>query len=498
VPFVYPEVRSLLAGGVETAYQLHSLPLQLWVESGAFGLVALLLLVCGGFGVLVGRLRSLPRRPGPGLTPWEAAAQALAGYGTAALFDAQFDVPLIAWVCLSWLAFLGPAGRAADRTRTIAPRIFGGLVLAVGVSACLMLASLWHARWELAVGLSLEQRGDLAAAAGAFERSAAALPESPHALNRQALVLLRRAAGTGGSAEAATSRDAALDAFRKSLAMDPLQEPILAAYAWTRLPLDPSVSRLGFLECQRLVPDRESTLVGLALAQARLGERGPALTTLALACVASPAFALSPAWNEPPLEPYRDSVRALLPEVWPAVLARGQTQAAVARSLSAQAIVFWILGLESSSENVPPGIPPQIGEFLDAIERGQGHRTVESLSELLKAGGLPGVSPVEQAGFAERLERIGTGGGAAAFLRTELRPGSPGILRETVLRRHYGIMHRVPEDPGYPDVFPRLSDPALLRWIGPFLTCPAHERIKVAGWLESLPTEAGGESSSAR
>ncbi len=121
-PRLYPAYRRQVDGGVETAFQLHSTPLQLAADAG---LVASLLA-----GALVGcaLLRGLLGMRQGRTVPWECAVTgiALAGYVVYALTDYQLDVPVIAAAVGAMLGLLLQDDANADGSGVATSRIHGG------------------------------------------------------------------------------------------------------------------------------------------------------------------------------------------------------------------------------------------------------------------------------------------------------------------------------------------------------------------------------------
>lgn len=242
-PLVYPRFRAGLDGGVETALQLHSTPVQLWADHGAPGMLVLL-----GFAVLVAHATF--RRRGEPLVA--AASAALAGYAGFALFDYELDVPVFAFAVAAATAALTAASPSAI---SVSPRR----------------------------GLLLATLGALALIAGFGRRDPAP------AMNVRALAI------------AATDRPAAIDLLRASLQRDDAQEIAHFNLGWLFVVDDPAEAERHFLAAARLVPDKGGVYLGLALA--RLNQRpdstSPAAAALALECLNDPLFLTSPWWRTP-------------------------------------------------------------------------------------------------------------------------------------------------------------------------------------------------------
>src|SRR5581483_6271138 len=187
-PLVYPLYRARLSGGVPTALQLHSLPVQLWADTGAAGLLCAL-----GMAVLVaGALWKNPNVLVPGL--------ALAGYGVFALSDFELDVPVFAFLLAVNTAACAPAA-----AKGAAPRMRQGLGLTALAVAVLITA---------------------------FGRS-----DPPPGLNVEALAL--------GGDPAQAGRAIAL--LEQSLALNPNQGIAQCNLAWLLVARDPPAAERHFL-----------------------------------------------------------------------------------------------------------------------------------------------------------------------------------------------------------------------------------------------------------
>jgi O-antigen ligase len=156
-PLVFPRYRAHLDGGAEDVLQLHCLPVQLWAELGAAGLLA-----AAGFLILAWR----GRRTDP------AAALTLAGYAVFSLFDAQFDVPVFGFGVATLAALLAapaPVKHRNSRLVGLATLVTLGLIVAFGRPAATASVN--------AAALSAAHRGDRNAAVHGLEASLALNPD---------------------------------------------------------------------------------------------------------------------------------------------------------------------------------------------------------------------------------------------------------------------------------------------------------------------------------
>ena len=244
-PWVYPRYRAGLAGGAENVLQLHSLPVQVWADAGACGLVCLL----GMGGLLVA---AIWRRRDDDDEPLvsHAAVLALAGYGVFALMDFQFDVPIFAVV----VALCG-AGLAPGAGAVVSSRARGGI--AVGVMLAVLAVALLGRR------------------------------DPTTALNAEALDLARNPAQAGR----------AIALLRDSLARNPDQEIAHFNLGWLLVVRDPVAAERHFLAAARLVPDKGGVYFGLGLARLNHDDATGAAQAWALECLNDPIFLASPWWQ---------------------------------------------------------------------------------------------------------------------------------------------------------------------------------------------------------
>jgi O-antigen ligase len=270
-PLVYPRYRAQLDGGVETALELHSTPVQIWADTGSAGIVCVLalaaLVACSLWK------KSAPAAPNRRLK--NSAGLALAGYGIFALTDFQLDVPVFLFLAAACSAACAPAAASLA-----SPRVRLALAIAV-----LTLATL----------ISVLGQGD----------------PTP-ALNIDALALDRDPAQAGR----------AIALFEKSLALNPEQEISHFNLGWLLLVRDPAAAETHFLAAAHLVPDKGGVYFGLGLARLNQGRAAPAAQALALECLNDPIFAASPWWRVPALAPLRAPTAALVAQNYGELAAR--------------------------------------------------------------------------------------------------------------------------------------------------------------------------------
>jgi O-antigen ligase len=243
-PLAFPRYRAELEGGAENVLQLHSLPIQLWAELGAAGLICL-----AGFVILLVRAARVDA----------AIVVALVGYGCFALTDWQLDVP----VFTAALALLAAAA-APPATLAVSPKFgyaIGGLTV-----ACLLLL------------LGLARRDPVPS------------------LNVRALALAR---DPGRAAEAS-------GLLEESLRLNGDQEIAHFNLGWLRVVANPSAAEQHFLAAVHLVPDKGGAYFGLGLARLNQGRRDEAAHAFAMEALNDPSFQFSPWWREPAIAALRD------------------------------------------------------------------------------------------------------------------------------------------------------------------------------------------------
>lgn len=247
-PLVFPRYRARLDGGAENVLQLHSLPMQLWAEMGAAGVLCAVL----GIALL--------------LRDWRgdsAAALALAGYAIFSVFDFQLDVPVFGFAVAGLLAAIARPPPTPARF---------GVSAGLGVAATAIAVSV----------LTLGHRDPT--------------PELNSAALRDSLV------------QAQPERSIAL--LQSSLALNDDQEIAHFNLGWLLVTKDPPAAARHFLAAARLVPDKGGVYFGLALAELNAGHRDAAADALALELLNDPVFVLSPWWQVAEIHALQPATRA--------------------------------------------------------------------------------------------------------------------------------------------------------------------------------------------
>lgn len=302
-PLAYPEFRRDVSGGVDTALQLHSAPLQVAVDLGVTGFVAMIALLGAP---LLGFWRVSPPANAPaGAT----AGLAVIAYGVFAIYDYQLDVPLfpaVGALCLALLCSAGKSPRPLPRWPALAAI---AVVLALAGGPCFRQL---HAHALLSSAVDALEDKDVPTFVERARRAVAADPDGTAAANALALRLGEQARNASDPAERSRNLQEAIPLLELSLARDPEQELCRTNLGWLRLPFDPTAALRDFRAAAKMVPDKEGLWLGQALAQLALGQRDNALASLANECLATPRFLFSPEWRSAPLDALRtDATRKL-------------------------------------------------------------------------------------------------------------------------------------------------------------------------------------------
>ncbi|MEZ5275166.1 MAG: O-antigen ligase family protein [Opitutaceae bacterium] len=314
-PLTYPLYRSRLEGGVESALQLHSLPVQIWADLGLIGIV-----LTAGIGLVALRRLSKVFRKGwaGGLQTANekllaSAATSTAGYLAFSLTDFQLDVPVFAALLAINLGVIFGVTRMEPRVSIGGDRLLlrNRHHLALIASIGILIPVLWtsvHAtisRHAFSSAVDRLERGDTG---GYVEDVSAAMRWSPGNAfyPTSAAIGLLRFAYRGGSPETVAALKAeAADFLGQSLDLDDDQEIAHFNRGWLLLPTDPVAAEHHFRRAAKLVPDKGGVYLGCGLADFEQGDRDAALTGFALEIVNDPRFATAPFWDIPSFAPLR-------------------------------------------------------------------------------------------------------------------------------------------------------------------------------------------------
>ncbi len=266
-PLAYPRFRAQLDGGSENVLQLHSLPVELWAEFGAAGVLVAL----GALGLAI---RSAFRGRADSVSPPSESSNhggltesalprateillGLSGYLVFSLTDWQLDVPVFAAIAAVGCALLATRGAAA-----------GSGARGVGLLAPI---------FSVLVGLLLGRSDPT--------------PE----MNIEGLVF--------GTNPVTADRGAGL--LRASLEQNPDQEIARFNLGWLLVVRDSAEAERQFLAAARLVPDKGGVWFGLGLARLNQNNPAGAARAFALEGLNDPAFLFSPWWKTTPFASLR-------------------------------------------------------------------------------------------------------------------------------------------------------------------------------------------------
>ena len=472
-PFVFPEIRAQLNGGVETAFQLHNGPLQLWVDHGLLGL-----LCATAFAVVLLRstLRWLKSPPSSLRTFALASALALIGYFVMFVTDYQLNL-------ITFVAALGlQAGLvlAAPTTNTPVARLeirwIGGAILAASIAIVIVLIPAWRARQCYWSAWDTDQPAERLAR---LERTVELAPRNPYYLNQLALRRARLAEQATDTTAATALRTQARAELSHSLKLDPAQEPAHAALGWLWLNENPKLAETHFRAAIALLPDRDTVHLGLALCLLAQGNQPATTRELALECLASPFFVASPLWTQEPLIPLHDSVMKQLFKDYALALQLPHTpQWRKPQLIYASAFVRWWLG----------GQPPTIAELKVALPHQQqffaqlatpNHPPNTNQSYpwdlLVRARLAPSKAeailnshdrPPNKQAIAGALARLSRPTPDFATLLRSSEPTNIGSVNNQITRVHYSIMNNILDGPGYEDLAPRVTDAFTAEYAG--------------------------------
>ena len=307
-PLTYPEYRSSLDGGVESALQLHSTPIQIWADLGLAGcLICLLILgliLSHGFRTLTARASNQALSPKPILA---SAIVSTVCYLAFSVTDFQLDIPVFAGLLAINLGII-LAARSGDRTDSASTdrpesavrfhsiRIVG-IILLVPVLWATAQSLLARATFSSAV-TRLERHdipGFLRAASAAENRSRgnAFYPTSAGS------GLLRLSFAETDPNQKAELESLAIDAFLRSLKVSDAQEIAHFNLGWLLLERDPESAERHFLRASELVPDKGGVYLGVGLARYEQNDREKAIDGFALEVVNDPIFITAPFWDIP-------------------------------------------------------------------------------------------------------------------------------------------------------------------------------------------------------
>lgn len=487
-PFVYPEVRAQVVGGVETSYQLHNGYLQFWADHGLVGLLAGAwvagLALRGGWAYLRDSAHP-PLMRSLGL----ASMYSLMGYAAMAATDYQLNVPWIVGalglhlgLLLSANVQLDPSPNRAKLQRGTGYALVGSALL----GTLLFLLPDWRARHAFWAAWWATPEKDLVGIVTRLKEAAEADPGNPFYRTSLGLQLATTARQISNPSAAAGATRGALAELQRSLALDSAQEPVHAALGWLYLSDDPKKAQAQFLSALKLIPDRETLHLGLALARLTSGDRTGGIHALALECIIDPAFLASPYWGQNELNEILPQVTAELFRSYDKIILDPRTPdwrkpaLRYARAWSH----WWIHGTLPQKNDLDGAVPSARAFFSALIEAKNADQTLYVGDFALPLRGL--VAAQQSSAQAEHILRqtLSDAEGAAiqaAVARLSLPAQriedllrSPPVAGEQILSRpiyrlHYNIMCRNLDGPGYADLAPRDTYAFFATFVTPLL-----------------------------
>lgn len=488
-PFVYPEVRSQLVGGVETSFQLHNGALQIWVDHGVLGVLAVaILMTC----LLIGAIRWLrtPTASTAAARPFAlASVYSLCGYIPVFLTDYQFNVPQIVAIIALHAGVLLGAPRATvssgHNDRTHWSKVCGAAILAGTAGLLFVLVPEWRAKQAFWSAYWTTSEADKKAILAHLHDAVAAAPSNPFYRTMLGLQMAEEATAPANTQSAAALQQMAKQELLRSLKIDPVQEPVHAGLGWLALEENPPEAESHFRQALHYIPDRDTLHFGIALCRLKQNDESGAVENLALECLVYPSFYASPLWLQPPFlqlkAKTRDTLdtfigglirdpatpswrksRLLYLRAWGRWWDGGPPPGASDTLKEEPTVRVFFSQLRETNQNAPnPSLPRQVRALWAAWHNlGTATDTLSSSAPNLSKAALEGATARLQASAPafDQLVRMPA-------------PENAGVVWQPVLRLHYNIMYRNVDGPGFPDLAPRARDMFIDEFIG-FLIPP--------------------------
>jgi uncharacterized protein involved in response to NO len=300
VPLLYSKYRPLWGGWeAEQAYQLHSLPIQIWAELGLMGvgLMALLLII------LFRQLRKTDVSDRLSLSIFVS----LIAYGVQSLWDYQLDNPAIAGTLIVLIAALWKADGVrkpllpVKTTKPLALAIVS--ILIVGIISVFPIDRAWATAHQgfaaLNRALNAEdpklQQTEFQSFTTALTTAHQLQPQNPYYSQQLAWVLGDRGLKTNNPALIKDS----IAWFDRSKKSGLSQEFSATNEGWLLLQSDPVRAAQSFREAATLLPSKRGLFYGLGLSLLYQGKVDLAIESIALECLREPLFIASPLWQNP-------------------------------------------------------------------------------------------------------------------------------------------------------------------------------------------------------
>jgi len=294
-PSIYGSYRARLSGGVETALQLHSTPVQWAADAGCLGLAAAALAI---FALWRRRRHEVPT----------FAAGTLLAYAGLSLTDYQLDIPLFAFVtgillglCASTCPQSGQPQVTGAPPRSIRWALPTAALVVLLIAYGLSQVNPHRARAAFAEAIEALSAGDREAFETGMAETHRLAPREPFYYNLHACLLANSAAYPlwFPAIELGADRLPRAEALLlQSLDCDPQQELPHNHLAWYLLATRPEQAAQHFRAAFRLQPDKASLYYGFALAALHRQDPQLAAQALAMELINDPSFISSPEWAQ--------------------------------------------------------------------------------------------------------------------------------------------------------------------------------------------------------
>jgi uncharacterized protein involved in response to NO len=309
VPLLYSKYRPLWGGWeAEQAYQLHSLPIQIWAELGLMGVGLMVLLLV----ILFRQLRKTDISDRLSLSIFVS----LISYGVQSLWDYQLDNPAIAGTLIILIAALWKADGVkkpllpVKTTKPLALAIVS--VLIVGLISVFPIDRAWATAHQgfAALNRSLNaqdpnlQQTEFQAFTTALSNAHYIQPQNPYYSQQLAWNLGDRGLKTNNPALIKES----IAWFDRSKKTGLSQEFSATNEGWLLLQSDPVRAAQSFREAATLLPSKRGLFYGLGLSLLYQGKVDLAIESIALECLREPLFITSPLWQNPKQKVLYDQV----------------------------------------------------------------------------------------------------------------------------------------------------------------------------------------------
>ncbi len=344
-PRVYPQYRSELSGGVETALQLHNTPIQIWADLGIFGITSCILLL----GILSRRIQKvLPSIPETFSKNSQgtlfAAGFSLFGYTVFSLTDYQLDIPIFAaLIAINSAVILSLTNFEKTKARNL-PRSYmiGATIFAVLAILLVHLSPSIRARSFFSTSINYLEQANFSSFLDYAKKSMTMAPWEPYYLNATASAFLFGSRQTESSPKRDNLITQAINLLTRSLRLDPDQELCHFNLGWLYLNRDAALAENHFIKAAHLVPDKGGVYLGYGLSLLHQQKAEKAHHVLALETINDPRFITSPIWDTPLLKPHRAEMLRCATEIISTWKNSGGVSLPTQKKLTyTQAILLW-------------------------------------------------------------------------------------------------------------------------------------------------------------